>query len=557
MYYPRLYFEIMGGLLNRTITPTLCAVIVGLIVGCSSKALKQPAASAETGHRRTPAATEHLAPLSEKIDPRAYMFYVNATIYEQLGDPYQAALNYRQALQSYPDSYPIRYALAENLYRIQKFRDGLDVLEEISPQDADVYELKAALYQAVGAEDSASQAYLQLVRLDSTYSAAYAYLAGVYRKQGNLDSTIWAYRQLVRINPDNQRLWIELAKLQAQKGDNESAKSSFWSAITLAREPIIITSFIGLAELYQAEKRSDSALIVLKRALEIDPNDILIHRELANLYIRLDSLALALPYVHKEVELAPLDRAAARRLGILYYWMDSLQLADSVFTSLVDGGERNPVNHSFLGRIALRTENLERAREEFTVVTQLADSAYEAWLDLGFVYRKMAKPDQEIRTYQTGLNHMRDEQSQSRLLFALGVVYEQNGQVEQAVTTFEEIIARDPDYTQALNYLGYMLADRGLRLEYAHDLIEKAVTLAPDNAAYLDSYGWVFYRLGNYNQALVHLKKAVALDSDPVIFDHLGDVYRAVGDLKEARTWWQKALDMDPENDQVRQKLGP
>jgi tetratricopeptide (TPR) repeat protein len=543
--------------LNRTITLTLCAVIVGLIVGCSSKVVRQTAVNAETGHRRTPAATEHLAPLSEKIDPRAYMFYVNATIYEQLGDPYQAAFNYRQALQFYHDSYPIRFALAENLYRIQKYRDGLDVLEEISPQDADVHELKAALYQAVGAEDSACQAYLQLVRLDSTYSAAYAYLAGVYRKQGNLDSTIWAYRQLVRIRPDNQQLWIELAKLQAQKGDNESAKSSFWSAITQAGEPIIITSFIGLAELYQAEKRSDSALDVLKHALQIEPNSIQIHRGLANLYIRLDSLALALPYVHKEVELAPLDRDAARRLGILYYWMDSLQQADSVFTSLVDSGERNPANHGFLGRIALRRENLEEAREEFTVVTQLADSSYEAWLDLGFVYRKMGKPDQEIRTYQTGLNHMRDEQSQLQLLFALGVAYEQNGQVEQAVTTFEEIIARDSDYAQALNYLGYMLADRGERLEYAHDLIEKAVTLAPDNAAYLDSYGWVFYRLGNYNQALVHLKKAVALDSDPVIFDHLGDVYRAVGDLKEARTWWQKALDMDPDNDQVREKLGP
>ena len=543
--------------MHRLSAATLLVIIVAIIVGCSSKAVRQPAANPETGQRRTPAVTEHLAPLSERIDPRAYIFYVNATLYEQLGDPYQASLNYRQALRIYPDSYQIRYALAENLYRIQKFRDGLDVLVEISPQDAYVYDLKAALYQAIGAEDSACLAYLQLIQLDSTNSAAYSYLAGVYRKQGNLDSTIWAYLHLARIKPDHQRLWIELAKLQAQKGDNESAKSSFWSAITQAREPIIITSFLGLAELYQAEKRSDSALIVLKRALEIDPNDILIHRELANLYIRLDSLSLAVPHVHKEVELAPLDQAAARRLGILYYWLDSLQLADSIFTKLVDGGERNPVNHSFLGRIALRTENFEKARAEFTVVTQLVDSSYEAWLDLGFVYRTMGKPELEIQTYQTGLNRMRDEQSQLRLLFALGAAYEQNGQVEQGVSTFEEIIARDSDYAQALNYLGYMLADRGLRLEYAHDLIERAVTLAPDNAAYLDSYGWVFYRLGKYNQALVHLKKAVALDSDPVIFDHLGDVYRAVGNLKEARAWWQKALEMDPDNDEVRQKLGP
>jgi tetratricopeptide (TPR) repeat protein len=123
------------------------------------------------------------------------------------------------------------------------------------------------------------------------------------------------------------------------------------------------------------------------------------------------------------------------------------------------------------------------------------------------------------------------------------------------VETFEEVIARSPDYDQALNYLGYMLADRGERLEYAHRLIERAVTISPDNAAYLDSYGWVLYRLGNYDQALVHLQKAVTLGDDSVIFDHLGDVYQAVGDAQQARTWWERALEMDPDNNQIKEKL--
>jgi tetratricopeptide (TPR) repeat protein len=204
----------------------------------------------------------------------------------------------------------------------------------------------------------------------------------------------------------------------------------------------------------------------------------------------------------------------------------------------------------------MRNEQLERARDEFIVLTQLADSVYESWLDLGFAYRQLGQQNKEIETYQTGISHMRDDAGRSRLLFALGAAYERYTMIPEAVATFEEVIAANPDYDQALNYLGYMLADRGERLSYARDLLERAVALSPDNAAYLDSYGWVFYRLGDYEEALVYLKKAVNLDSDPVIFDHLGDVYKAVGNIDQARTWWQKALEMDPDNEEIKEKLG-
>ena len=77
----------------------------------------------------------------------------------------------------------------------------------------------------------------------------------------------------------------------------------------------------------------------------------------------------------------------------------------------------------------------------------------------------------------------------------------------------------------------------------------------PENAAFLDSYGWVFYRQGKYKKAVEYLKKAVSLDSDPVIFDHLGDAYKAKGDTAQARTWWQKALELSPEDEAIKQKL--
>jgi tetratricopeptide (TPR) repeat protein len=543
-------------LLKLTALLSSWIILVVVISGCASGVAKRKITGEETKRQKQVSSpAEHLVPLADRIDPRAYSYFVNATLYEQMGYAYRAALNYKRALKIYPDSYPIRYSLAVNLYRIQEFRDALKTLETIDPEDVPVYDLRGALYRALGVEDSALIAYLNVVRLDSNNTSAYSYLAGIYRKQNKIDSVIWAYQNLTRIRPNNHRLWIELAKLQAQQKDFESAKQSLWNAISHGGDRTGINAYIGLSELYQELEQPDSALAALKQALEVEPDNILIHQNLSNLYIHLDSLTLAIPHVRKEVELAPLDRTAVRRLAMLYYWVDSLETADSIFTDLIRNGDRNPLNHSYLGRIAYRREDFSRAREQFQIVTQLADTVYESWLDLGVAYRRLGQPEQEIQTYLTGLDHMRDEPSRLRLMFALGAAYERQGRIDESISTFEEIIARDPDYAQALNYLGYMLADRGMRLEYAHDLIERAVHLAPDNAAFLDSYGWVFYRLGEYEEALVHLKKAVELDDDPVIFDHLGDVYQAVGDLEQARAWWRKALQMDPDNEQIKQKL--
>ena len=121
---------------------------------------------------------------------------------------------------------------------------------------------------------------------------------------------------------------------------------------------------------------------------------------------------------------------------------------------------------------------------------------------------------------------------------------------------FEEIIARSPKHAQSLNYLGYMLADRGERLEYAKELIEKALVLSPDNAAYIDSYGWVLFQMGKINEAMSHLKKAAELGKDPEIFDHLGDTYHALGDSVNALIWWQKALELDPSREKIKKKIG-
>jgi tetratricopeptide (TPR) repeat protein len=143
-----------------------------------------------------------------------------------------------------------------------------------------------------------------------------------------------------------------------------------------------------------------------------------------------------------------------------------------------------------------------------------------------------------------------------RALFQTGAEYEKMGNFDKAVEAFELLLTIDPDHDGALNFLGYMLADKGVRLNDALTMIQKAVKADPENGAYLDSYAWVLYKLGRYSEALAQIRKAIAkVPNDPVVFEHLGDIHAALGNTKEARDAWQKALAADPGNKGLQEKL--
>ncbi|MDH4156067.1 MAG: tetratricopeptide repeat protein [candidate division Zixibacteria bacterium] len=538
-------------------TPVTIIILALLTLGCAGSTVRRQTAEVKPANAEIKTyAVSRPQSKKSRINTRALEHFVNGVFFEQVGDLPAAAASYKNALQIYPDSYEIRYSMAMVYYMMRRYEDVLTILELIEPEDAQVYSLRGSCFHALRQADSARAAYLQVVRLDSQDTQAYSFLAGSYRNLHLADSAIWAYENLARLHPYNYRLRQELARLQAEAGRFDDAKDSYWASIETASDSTNLLSFVGLGEIYRISGQLDSALIVFRAGFETNSDNIVINRELTSLYADLDSLEQALTHARKVVTLAPRDRFAIRRLGSIYLLMDSLTVADSIFAFLVQSGERNPVNHMLLGRIAMLQERYPDAVEQFTVWTELADTAADAWLNLAFACRQSGDIDREILTYRTGLNHMADETSAVRLLFALGASYEQNGHFDEAVATFEQIIANSPDHSPSLNYLGYMLADRGERLEYARQLTEKAVATSPDNAAYLDSYGWVFYRLGDYKRALTYLRKSVSLDNDPVIFDHLGDACKATGNIEEARTWWRKALELEPDNQAIKEKLG-
>ena len=143
------------------------------------------------------------------------------------------------------------------------------------------------------------------------------------------------------------------------------------------------------------------------------------------------------------------------------------------------------------------------------------------------------------------------------LNFTLGVAFERSGKIEEAVASFRRVLALNPDDSRTLNYLGYTWADRDENLEEALELILRAVELEPRNGAYLDSLGWIYYRLDRFEEALAPLQSAASLvPNDATILEHMGDLYAALENLPKAHELYRKALAVNDENvEGIRQKL--
>ena len=133
--------------------------------------------------------------------------------------------------------------------------------------------------------------------------------------------------------------------------------------------------------------------------------------------------------------------------------------------------------------------------------------------------------------------------------FHLAAAYERLGRREEAVGVFEKLLERLPDFAPALNYLGYMFAERGERLPEAVQLTLRALRLDPDNGAYADSVGWAYFQHGDLNRAREYLERAAGLiPADATILEHLGDLYVARGESAKARATYERALQLNEDN---------
>ena len=534
--------------IKTSIQTGILLIILGsiliLVAGCGA------------GNKALPPADEGQAmQLDAEDEAQAYYHFTNANIIEMLGATQQALDEYEKALLYNPESVTIRTDYARLLFRMHRISESLAQALLIEPKSAEVCLLIGDCYRLSDKDPEAIVYYKKAVELDPDNINAYWYLAGYYQSSDDLDSAIWAYYELARLS-DTYRIWLELGLLLGRDQRYTEAKDAFIRSLEINSDQANINSYLGLATTYDALDSLDLADKYLWEAASLDSNNVRIFRQMLNMYRLRNDTKKSLKASGRLIALVPSDWEAQRYHGFLLYVDGQLDAADSLFRNRIDFGDDHPLNFFYLGRIAVEKEDMEEGRTNFTRCVTRDSTFVDGWLNLAFTWRQEDSLDQAIDVYQRGLEYIERPEDRARLLFALGATQERNNQFHEAVTTFQDLISLDPNFDQALNYLGYMLADSGQQLQYALELIERAMELSPNNGAYLDSYGWVQFRLGNYEMALSELEKAAGLiNNDPIIFEHMGDVLKKMGKTSEAERSYRQALEIAPDSLNIEEKM--
>jgi tetratricopeptide (TPR) repeat protein len=240
----------------------------------------------------------------------------------------------------------------------------------------------------------------------------------------------------------------------------------------------------------------------------------------------------------------------ARQFESAGRWQDALNQYQKIDTNGALGWETQ-------FQLAHSLERLDRLDEAVTLLRAMArsrtDDPAPAVL-LGDLYRAREMYQEAALEYDNALGRIKAfEPAHWILYYSRGVAYERTERWELAEADFQKALDLEPDQPLVLNYLGYSWIEKGRNIHKAREMVEKAVSLRPNDGYVVDSLGWVLYKLGKYSESVPLLERAVELrPQDPTINDHLGDAFWKVGRQIEARFQWRHALVFNPDEEQAK-----
>lgn len=358
------------------------------------------------------------------------------------------------------------------------------------------------------------------------------------------------YQQLVNDEPRNPRYQLKLAEIYMAQHDLAKARATLDKA--KQADPANLDVRYNDATLLELEDHIDQAITVLQGILsdterkqysESERNNRAIFLEkLARDYRTNQQYAQAIETFQKAAATNPDAASEASAEIVATYqlqkdYASALREADAALKKFPkDLGVT--VQHAQLladmGKVdagATELRGLLNGKQDRAIDLELAQ-AYEK----GKRWNEMAKALDDAEKLST------TDDEKVTVYFMRGAMLERQKKFEAAEAEFRRVLEMDANNDGALNYLGYMLADRNVRLDEAYQMIKKALDLKPDSGAYLDSMGWVYYRQGKYSDAEGLLVRALQKQPDPTVHDHLGDVYAKLGKTKEAVAQWQASL---------------
>jgi tetratricopeptide (TPR) repeat protein len=502
---------------------------------------------------------------------------------------------YEEVVRLEPDSVD-DHLLLGRLYRLnndlQKAEAELKTAIKIDPGSEEAVTTLAILYTDEG--DTAHALKVLSSVPDSARSAKlYSALGAAYEQRKDYKSAIDAFQHAVMLDRDNLDAIRGLAENLMNDGQTDAALEQY--KVIQDANPEDAQTYLRIAEIYRRQGKYDVALENLKRADAMVPDSMEVPYSMAAVYQAQgrydDAIKLLQDLIKKtegknDVSSSQSDRnnraIFIERLGIIYREQENYSAAVDTFRKMLPLGDENARSgfqeiidtyreaKQWPQATAVAREAVQRLPEDhemrMVLDSQLADTGdpdkaiadvralltggpddREVYSRLGIMYTRVRKWKEAEEAFNKAEQLSTKPDDKAYVWFLYGDTLQRQKRFDEADTEFRKVLGAiaptDPQTAATLNYLGYMNADRGVKLEESLNYVKQALAFEPNNAAYLDSLGWVYFKQGKYDLAEENLTKAaLRMGSDPTVQEHLGDLYQKTGRLKLAAAHWERSV---------------
>lgn len=527
----------------------------------------------------------------EKDRSLAMQLFIDGSLKESKGQFADAILDYQEALR-YDQNASIYFALAKNYAALKRYISAVENAQIAVAMDSakvEYRELLAQIYIYSGQFDKAIQEYRKILTIDSEHVNSLFTLAQL-QERSNPSESLALYEKILQKKGPSWEILLQIAQINSALQRYEKAAEAYEEMLKL--DPGNISLKQNLADMYMRLKQYEKSKKIINDVLENNPDNLFLRASLVDVYFQQNKWDSARVEMETILKADSLDPDLHFRIGIAFFTQsikDSTVLEDAIniFKRFEQTYPTDWRSHLYLGVLYRQQKKDSIAAEYLSKATTTANWNGDAWWQLGWLYFDRQDFKETIDVMNKAKNYVPEDfrihmllgiaynragmHQDSRIalerayelnpndvnvLSSLGLTYDALKMHAESDSAYERALRIDPGYALVLNNYAYSLSERDMQLQRALKMSEESLKKDSTNAAYLDTYGWIMFKLGRYEEAEYYIKKAVETgEASAVVLEHLGDVYEKLNRMEEAKQYWTKALDKDQHNTALREKL--
>ena len=491
-----------------------------------------------------------------KENVRAIAHFMDGQLFMSQGNYSMAILEFQDALELDPEASTIIVSMAECYWKLGKAKKSEELLFNalnINPKDNEAREILANQYIYQNKHDKAIEQYRVLaenaVEGDTKYLIA---LAKLVLSQNNINESISLFIKAYEKDKSRIDILEEAANLSLRSRQLEKATNLYKQLIDIDNNnSYYLSTYIDLIVM---SGDYDNGIVALKSLIDIEGETTERLSQLGILYYNTNRIVKAKPIFNKLLSMDHFDATTMHFLSNIYIEQGILDSALIIANKIIDHHPSDPRGYLDAALTELNNENPIGAIEILEPVNRTFNNEFSIQYLLGSSYQQLEEYDKATVVLRQSLKIYPESRGARH---TLAIASDALNYWNESDSLYEGLIESDTNDVQALNNYSYSLVERNIQLNKALAMAKKAIELEPNNAAYLDTIGWIYYKMDNVEKALSFIRKSVELDNNnAVVLEHLGDVLFSNNQIEEAMLFYLKALDIDKNNEILQQKAG-